>query len=174
MHAEVVAELGRRLTDEREHYEQNLATLRRQVEALHGQLDRSGTAFREQLSAERHARRAIEARLRLLETGTPRAARQGPVPWLPAALTRMAYDEPEAAGRLALSLLPGQSAVVTERLNYDVELHGAGWYRVSVGDGASEIVSMEGPRPRVHADFRVQTDGAGLVAVLDKVHESIS
>ncbi|HEY8866188.1 MAG TPA: hypothetical protein VIM22_04585, partial [Solirubrobacteraceae bacterium] len=100
------------------------------------------------------------------ETGSARVAVQRPPPWLPAALTRMAHDEPETAGQLALGLLPGQSAVLTERLNYDVELQGAGWYRVTVGDGAAEIGSMEGPRPRVHADFRVRTDDAGLAALV--------
>ena len=58
-------------------------------------------------------------------------------PWLRGALVKLAHDDPRAATRLVLGLVPAQRALVSAPLEYDLTIRDSGTYAVSVAEDAA-------------------------------------
>jgi hypothetical protein len=99
---------------------------------------------------------------------TPRPAFRPPAePWLPAALERMLAADRASAAELLVTLLPAQArGAGTPHLDYDIRLEELGSYRVSLAHGVGTVQRLDKPRGRRAADFRVETDAAGALALL--------
>jgi hypothetical protein len=87
-------------------------------------------------------------------------------PWLPAALRRLARDDPRTAGRLLAGMLPAQGLVTQRALAYDLVLVDGGTLSVTVGDTGTTVRQQAQPRAKAEVDFRVSTDEAGLARLL--------
>jgi hypothetical protein len=79
-------------------------------------------------------------------------------PWLRGALVKLAHDDPRAATRLVLGLVPVQRALVQQPLEYDLTIRGHGTYAISIGDEGAAARSVGGPRPRGEALFHASAD----------------
>ena len=101
----------------------------------------------------------------------PEAGLRGPVAdWLPRALSRILAENPSAAGRIILGLLPAQHLTSPGALAYDLLLGVDGVAEVTVADGATRVdrrlpavlgAPVSGRDPR-SLDFRVEGDLAGV------------
>jgi hypothetical protein len=92
-------------------------------------------------------------------------------PWLRGALVKLAHDDPRAATRLVLGLVPVQRALVTPPLEYDLTIRGSGTYAISVGEAAAVARSVGGPRPRGEASFHATADIVTLAELLAGVEK---
>ena len=92
-------------------------------------------------------------------------------PWLRGALVRLAHDDPAAATRLLLGLVPAQRALITSPLEYDLCIRGHGLYAVSVTAEGAQVRPIELPRPRAVAAFCVTADVVCLAEVLAGVEK---
>jgi predicted nucleic acid-binding Zn-ribbon protein len=101
-----------------------------------------------------------------LERPPSAPARMPGSPWLPDAITRMLADDPEAARRLLIHLIPGQTAELHQPLDYDIDLVGHGCIAISLGPQGAKVVPISEPRSRPHAQFGLELDALGLVALL--------
>jgi hypothetical protein len=95
-------------------------------------------------------------------------------PSLERAFRKLVRDDPEAAGRLLLELLPLQRVVYPHKIAYDLVLgSGRGEARparscvcVSVPNGTTSITVQSAPRPRDEVDFQVVGDPARIARLL--------
>ena len=91
-------------------------------------------------------------------------------PWLRGALVKLAHDDPRAATRLLLALVPAQHALIEAPLEYDLTIREAGTYAVSVTPTGASARTIAGPRPRREAAFHVSADVVTLTEMLAGVH----
>ncbi|MGI8505393.1 MAG: hypothetical protein ACR2MK_01065 [Solirubrobacteraceae bacterium] len=88
-------------------------------------------------------------------------------PWLEPVFASLARSDPDRAGRLLVDLLPAQRAVHPHPVAYDLVLGGErGCVRVTVGDGAPQVVLGDSPRAPADVDFQVFGDQAALGRLL--------
>jgi hypothetical protein len=92
-------------------------------------------------------------------------------PWLRGALVKLAHDDPRAATRLVLGLVPVQRALVEPPLEYDLTIRGSGTYAISIGQQGAAARSVGGPRPRAEAAFHVAADIVTLTELLAGVEK---
>jgi hypothetical protein len=84
-------------------------------------------------------------------------------PWFPRAFRRLAEEDPEAAGRLFLQLLPAQGLVWPEDLAYRIEVAETGALAVDVCAGVSTVRPLlESGAPARAGEPTLRTDLAGL------------
>jgi hypothetical protein len=88
------------------------------------------------------------------------------LPWLRGALVRMAHEEPVLAGRLLVGLLPAQSALLDEALEYDLTVRGLGTFAVTVGEQGATVVPIARRRSRRARDFHLSAEPAALAEML--------
>jgi hypothetical protein len=96
----------------------------------------------------------------------PVADRVGTGGWIAAALLALAGADAQAAGRLAVALLPAQAQASGLELDADVVLDGAGAWRVAASPDSAAAVRLDAPRGRWEADFLVTTEPAAFVDLL--------
>jgi hypothetical protein len=89
-----------------------------------------------------------------------------PAPWLPAALRRLAQDDPATAGRILVGMLPAQGLVTRRELHYDLVLTDRGCVGVDVGSSDTRVRPQDAPRARRDVDFRVRADEASFARLL--------
>ena len=88
-------------------------------------------------------------------------------PWLRGALVKLAHDDPRAATRLLLGLVPVQRALVTTPVEYDLTIRdGGGTYAISIGQQRASAKPLPGPRPRSQAAYHVSADVVTLAELL--------
>jgi hypothetical protein len=87
-------------------------------------------------------------------------------PWLRRAFTALADQDPAAAGRLLLRLLPAQRAVHPEPIAYDLVLAERACVRVTVGDGAPAVEYVDAPRAPEQVRFQLSGDLPRIVRTL--------
>ena len=87
-------------------------------------------------------------------------------PWLRGALVKLAHDDPRAATRLLLGLVPAQHALLDAPVEYDLTIRDAGTYAVSVGAEGASARTVASPRPRAEAAFHVTADVVTLAELL--------
>jgi hypothetical protein len=95
-------------------------------------------------------------------------------PSLERAFRKLVRDDPEAAGRLLLELLPLQRVVYPHKIAYDLvlgsgrgEAHPArSCVCVTVPNGTSSITVQSAPRPREEVNFQVVGDPARIARLL--------
>src|SRR6185295_11181709 len=87
-------------------------------------------------------------------------------PWLRGTLVKLAHDDPHAAARLLLQLVPAQAAILDEPLEYDLTIREAGPHSISIADGSATARSIERPRPRSIAAFHAEADALTLAELL--------
>ena len=63
-------------------------------------------------------------------------------PWLRGAVVKLAHDDPRAATRLVLGLIPVQRALLNAPLEYDLTIRGSGTYAISVSEQAASARSV--------------------------------
>ncbi|MDX6643713.1 MAG: hypothetical protein QOD76_1675 [Solirubrobacteraceae bacterium] len=121
---------------------------------------------------ERPRRRAKRVQVNRARTWTarapsPPATEPTAQPWLPLALERMLATDRAAAAELLVALLPAQAqGAGAPKVNYDLRLAELGTYRVSLARGYGTVEPLENPRGRRAANFRLETDAGGLLALL--------
>jgi hypothetical protein len=92
-------------------------------------------------------------------------------PWLRGALVKLAHDDPRAATRLVLGLIPVQRTLVPRPLEYDLTIRGSGTYAVSIGDHGASARTVGGPRSRDEAAFHAAADIVTLTELLAGVEK---
>jgi len=92
-------------------------------------------------------------------------------PWLRGALVKLAHDDPAAATRLLLALVPAQRVLLPSPLEYDVTITGSGTYAISVGRHGAAARPIGAPRPRSGAAFHVSADIVTLTELLAGVEK---
>ena len=92
---------------------------------------------------------------------TGRSARE--YPRLRGSVVKLAHDDPVAAARLLVGLLPAAHAVLAEPVDFDLTLREAGTFAVTVGAGRTFVAPGE---PRHEAQLHVRTDAVGLAEAL--------
>jgi hypothetical protein len=84
-------------------------------------------------------------------------------PWFPRAFRRLAEEDPEAAGRLFLQLLPAQGLVWPEDVAYRIEVAETGALAVNVRAGRGTVRALlESGAPARAGEPTLRTDLAGL------------
>jgi hypothetical protein len=84
-------------------------------------------------------------------------------PWFPRAFRRLTEEDPEAAGRLFLQLLPAQRLVWPEDVAYRIEVAETGALAVDVSAGTSTVRPLlESGAPARAGEPTLRTDLAGL------------
>ena len=91
-------------------------------------------------------------------------------PWLRGALVKLAHDDPRAATRLLLGLVPVQHVLLDQAVEYDLTIRGSGTYAISVGADSAAARTVAGPRPRREAAFHVAADIVTLTELLAGVN----
>jgi hypothetical protein len=92
-------------------------------------------------------------------------------PWLRGAVVKLAHDDPRAAARLLIGLVPVQKALVPAPLDYDLTIREAGTFSISITEAGAAASEIEAPRPRSIAAFHATADAltlAELLAGVDK------
>jgi hypothetical protein len=84
---------------------------------------------------------------------------------------KLAHDDPRAATRLLLGLVPVQRVLVAPPLEYDLTIKGAGTYAISVTSERAVAAEIEAPRPRGIAAFHLAADVVTLAEVLAGVEK---
>jgi hypothetical protein len=92
-------------------------------------------------------------------------------PWLRGALVKLAHDDPRAAARLLLGLVPVQRALVTPPLEYDLTIRDSGTFAISIAQQGATAKPLPGPRPRSQAAYHVSADAVTLAELLAGVHK---
>ena len=87
-------------------------------------------------------------------------------PWLRGTLVKLAHDDPRAATRLLLGLVPAQHALIDAPLEYDLTIRESGTYAVSVTPEGASARALAEPRPRREAAFHITADVVTLAEVL--------
>jgi hypothetical protein len=93
---------------------------------------------------------------------TGRDAREYPA--LRGALVKLAHDDPAAAARLLVGLLPAQWRVLGEPVDYDITIVEAGTYAVRVTAGGAHVRPLTGVR--ADAEFHLRADALTLAEML--------
>jgi hypothetical protein len=83
-------------------------------------------------------------------------------PWFPRAFRRLAEEDPEAAGRLLLQLLPAQGLVWPEDVTYRIEVAETGTLAVSVRGGHSTVLPLLEASEARTGEATLRCDLAGL------------
>jgi hypothetical protein len=83
-------------------------------------------------------------------------------PWFPRAFRRLTEEDPTAAGRLFLQLLPAQGLVWPEDVAYRIEVAETGTLAVDVRAGHSTVRALLEPGPARAGEPVLRTDLAGL------------
>jgi hypothetical protein len=96
----------------------------------------------------------------------PQAPAAPATPWLEPVFKRLAERHPEAAGRLAVALLPAQPLVHPLPLTYDLVLSDIGCVAVTSAAGEARVELRDGPRPAEHTQLVVTGDLSGLGRLL--------
>jgi hypothetical protein len=94
-------------------------------------------------------------------------------PTLRGALVKLAHDDPAAAGRLLVGLLPAQGAIVEGSLAYDLTIREVGTFGVTITDGTAQAEPIDAPRGRREADFHLTADALTLAELLAGVDHRI-
>lgn len=90
-----------------------------------------------------------------------------PAPWITAALKRLLADDPEAAGRLAVGLLPALGLAAERPMRYDLTLAGRGCFAADAQPGAATTLAPRtAPRPCSERDLAIVGDDVGLARLL--------
>lgn len=76
-------------------------------------------------------------------------------------LKRMANEDPELAAQLLVNALPAAAAGVPGTLDYGLEIDRVGSYRVTIADGAANVVPVD-QTPNGATEFVLRTDAATL------------
>jgi hypothetical protein len=92
-------------------------------------------------------------------------------PWLRGALVKLAHDDPRAATRLVLGLVPVQQVLLQAPLEYDLTIRNSGTYAISVSERGASARSVGAPRPREQATFHVTADVVTIAEVLAGVEK---
>ena len=87
-------------------------------------------------------------------------------PWLERPFRALATDDPTAAGRLLLALLPAQRAADPQAVAYDLVLGDLICARVTVGSGTIHVELADAARPSVEVDFQLVGDLARVARLL--------
>lgn len=89
-------------------------------------------------------------------------------PWLRGALVRAAHDEPLAAARILVGLLPAQAKLLGPgvTLDYDLVITELGAFAVTVAGGAATVRPLDRPRGRRRADFRLRGSAFAFAELL--------
>jgi hypothetical protein len=87
-------------------------------------------------------------------------------PWLEKPFRKLAGQDPSAAGRLLLALLPAQRAADPHAVAYDLVLSDLVCARVTVGSGPLHVELADSPRPLTEVDFQLVGDLAGVARLL--------
>jgi hypothetical protein len=88
------------------------------------------------------------------------------VPRLRAALVAVARDDPYAAARMLLGLVPVQATLLREPLDYDLTISGIGTFAVTVTRTSASVRALGAPRPRRDAAFHLSASAPILLEVL--------
>ena len=126
--------------------------------------------------------RNLDAAAAALRARSPREPATAPVgdagagtrrehPRLREALIRLAHDDPRTAARLLLALVPVQSALVAAPLEFDLTIHGAGTYAISIDARRAAARPLREPRARDQAAFHVAADVVTLAELLAGVQK---
>jgi hypothetical protein len=83
-------------------------------------------------------------------------------PWFPRAFRRLADEDPEAAGRLLLQLLPAQGLVWPEDVAYRIEVAETGTLAVEVSGGRSTVRALLDASAGEPGEATLRCDLAGL------------
>jgi hypothetical protein len=75
--------------------------------------------------------------------------------WLLRTLRKLAKDDPSAAGRIVLGLLPAERLVYAQDVAYDLVLSELGCVQVTARGAATQIWEAPGPRNALEVDFRL-------------------
>ena len=86
---------------------------------------------------------------------------------------KLAHDDPRAATRFVLGLVPVQHLLVASPLEYDLTIRGSGTYAISVGEQAAAARSIGEPRPRGEASFHASADIVTLTELLAGVEKRL-
>ena len=97
-----------------------------------------------------------------VRVATGRGARD--YPSLRGALVKLAHDDPAAAAKLIVGLLPAQWRVVEEPVDYDVTIAEAGTYAVTVTAGRARVRRIADSRPE--AEFHLRADALTLAEMV--------
>jgi hypothetical protein len=92
-------------------------------------------------------------------------------PWLRGALVKLAHDDPRAAARLLLGLVPVQRALAMPPVDYDLTIRGSGTFAITVGEQGATAKALTRPRPRAQARFHVSADVVSLTELLAGVEK---
>ncbi len=92
-------------------------------------------------------------------------------PWLRGALVKLAHDDPRAATRLLLGLVPAQRGLLPDPVDYDLTIRGSGTYAINVGADGAVALPLAGPRPRREAAFHLAADIVTLTELLAGVEK---
>ncbi len=84
---------------------------------------------------------------------------------------KLAHDDPRAATRVLLGLVPAQRALLTAPLEYDLTIRGDGTYAISVGPDSAIARPLAGPRHRSQTSFHVAADVVTLTELLAGVNK---
>jgi hypothetical protein len=87
-------------------------------------------------------------------------------PWLAKPFRALAAQDPSAAGRLLLALLPAQRAADPHPVAYDLILSDLLVAHVTVGSAAAHVVLDANARPRSEVDFQLVGDLASVARLL--------
>lgn len=82
------------------------------------------------------------------------------------ALVAFARHDPLMAGRLLISLLPAQGAVLEQPLSYDLTVRGLGTFAVSVRERRADVRRVPRPRRRGQAAFHLRVEAVALAELL--------
>jgi hypothetical protein len=101
----------------------------------------------------------------------PEGPSEGPAPqpvknWLPHVFRGLADQDPAAAGRLAVALLPAQRLVHSAPLAYDLVLKDLGCVQVDVGTATTRVELAQAPRATSDVQFQVVGDLASLARLM--------
>ena len=86
-------------------------------------------------------------------------------------MVKLAHDDPRAAARLLIGLVPVEKALLPAPLEYDLTIREARTYFISITEAGAAASEIEAPRPRSLAAFHAAADAltlAELLAGVDK------
>jgi len=106
---------------------------------------------------------SVDAEPDTLESGS-RAPGRG---WLPPALQALATEDPVAAARLVVGMLPLQGLAATRPASYDLEVVELGRFGIDVEPGRlARVEKLDDWRKRKDAEFRLHADTEALVSLV--------
>jgi hypothetical protein len=107
-----------------------------------------------------------EPLLAVLSPAEPPPTGRASKPWLAKAFRALAAQDPLAAGRLLLALLPAQRAADPHPVAYDLVLGDLVCAHVTLASGAAHVQLDDTARPLSEVDFQLVGDLAGIARLL--------